>query len=76
MKLMKSLKEYKRNWIRRVAQENQEITGLLMRKEEQEVLANITITPRGIPIRENTTDQVFPLSRSIRGLGWIIYLDK
>jgi len=38
MKLMKSLKEYKRNWIRRVAQENQEITGLLMRKEEQEVL--------------------------------------
>jgi hypothetical protein len=59
-----------------VAQANQEVTGLLMRKEEQEVLADITVTPRGIPIRENTTAQVHPLSGSIRGMGWMSYEEK
>jgi hypothetical protein len=33
-----------------VVQANQEVTGLLMRKEEQEVLEDITITPQDIPI--------------------------
>jgi hypothetical protein len=59
-----------------VAQENQEVTGLLMRKEEQEVLADITITPRGIPIRDHTANQVHPLLGSIRGLGWMSYEEK
>jgi hypothetical protein len=59
-----------------VAQANQEVIGLLMKKEEPEVLANITATPQVIPIRENTTTQVHPLSRSIRGLGWMSYGDK
>jgi hypothetical protein len=40
-----------------VAQVNHEVTGLLMRKKEQEVLEDITITPRGIPIREHTKSQ-------------------
>ena len=43
-------------------QANQEVTGFLMRNEEQEVLVDITITPRGIPIREHTTTQVHPIS--------------
>jgi hypothetical protein len=44
----------------------------LMRKEEQGVVADITITPKGIPIRENTTTQVHLLSGSIiRGLVWM-----
>jgi hypothetical protein len=55
-----------------MAQENQEAIGLLRRKEDQGVLADITITPKGIPIGENTTTQVHPLSGSIiRGLGWM-----
>jgi hypothetical protein len=53
-----------------MTQGNKEVTGLLMRKEEQEVLADITITPQGIPQGENTVAQVHPLSGSIRrGLG-------
>jgi hypothetical protein len=59
-----------------VDQENQEVTGLPMRKEEHEVLADIIVTPRGIPIREHTTNQVHPLLGSIRGLGWMSYEDK
>jgi hypothetical protein len=47
-----------------------------MRKEEQEVLADITITPRGIPIREYIESQVHPLSGSIRGLGLMSYEEK
>jgi hypothetical protein len=60
------------NWIRRVAPTNQEATGPLMRKEEQGVVADITITPKDIPIGEHTTAQVHLLSGSIiRGLGWM-----
>jgi hypothetical protein len=66
----------KRSWIRRVAQANQEVTDLLMRKENPEVLADITITHQGIPIREHTTNQVHPLSERIRGLGWMSYEEK
>jgi hypothetical protein len=33
-----------------MAQANQEFTSLLMRKEEHEVLEDITITPQGIPL--------------------------
>jgi hypothetical protein len=47
-----------------------------MRKEEQEVLVDITITPRGIIIIGNTTTQVHPLSRIIKGLGWMRYDEK
>jgi hypothetical protein len=53
-----------------------EVTGLMMRKEKQEVLANITITPQGIPIREHTVAQVHPLSGRIKGLGWMSYEEK
>ena len=59
-----------------MVQANLEVTGLLMRKEEHEVLVDITITPQGIPIRGNTTSQVYPLSGSIRDLGWMSYEDK
>jgi hypothetical protein len=44
-----------------------------MRKEEKEVLEDITITPQGIPITWNTTNKVHPLSGSIRVLGWMSY---
>jgi hypothetical protein len=48
-----------------------------MRKEEQEVLSYITITPQGIPRGEHLVAQVHPLSGSIRrGLVWMIYKDK
>jgi hypothetical protein len=53
-----------------VAQENQEV------QEEQEVLTNITSTPRGIPIREHTTTQVRPLLGRIRGMGKMSYEGK
>jgi hypothetical protein len=60
-----------------VAQANQEVTGLLMRKEDQEVLANITITPQGITMGQHTTTQVHPLLGSIRrGMGWMSYEEK
>jgi hypothetical protein len=59
-----------------VAQAIQEVTGLLMRKEEPKVLSYITVTPRGIPIIGHTTNQVHPLSGSIRGPGWMSYEDK
>jgi hypothetical protein len=62
--------------IRRVAQANKEVTGLLMRKEDPEVLENITVTPRGIPIRENIQYHVHPLSGSIRGMGRMSYEEK
>ena len=54
-----------------MAQANLEVIGLMKRKEEQEVLANITTTPRGIPIREHTTTHVHPLSGRKRVLGWM-----
>jgi hypothetical protein len=44
-----------------------------MRKEKQEVLADTTITPKGIPIREQSSAQVHPLSEGIRSLGWMSY---
>jgi hypothetical protein len=67
---MQSLDIIEKKWIRSLTQANQEVTGLLMRKEEQEVLADITITPQGIPLGEHTIAQVHPLSGSIRrGLG-------
>jgi hypothetical protein len=60
-----------------MAQENQEVTGPQVRKEEQEVLVDITITPQGIPIGENLVSKVHPLSGSIiRGLGWMSYKEK
>jgi hypothetical protein len=35
------------------------------------VLVDITIIPIGIPIREQATTQVYPLSEGIRDLGWM-----
>jgi len=46
MKLMRSLK---RSWIKKVDPANQGATGPLMRKEEKEVVTDITNTPKGIP---------------------------
>jgi hypothetical protein len=43
-----------------MTQENQEVTGLMMRGEEQEVLADITITPQGIPLGEHIVAQFHP----------------
>jgi hypothetical protein len=58
-------------------QANNEVTGLMMRGEEKEVLEDITITPKGIPLGEHTIFQVHPMSGSIRGgLGWIHYRGK
>jgi hypothetical protein len=60
-----------------MAQENQEVIGLLRRNQDQEVLADIIVTPQGIPIGENTISQVHPLSGSIiRGLGWMSCKEK
>jgi hypothetical protein len=48
-----------------------------MRKEEQGMLVDITITPQGIPIGENIIAQVHPLEGSIIiGLGWLNCEDK
>jgi hypothetical protein len=52
-----------------VVQANREVTSLMTRKEKQEVLAGITTTLRGIPIRDHIAAQVHPLSESMRGLG-------
>jgi hypothetical protein len=52
------------------------IIGLLVRKEEQEVLSYITITPQGIPIGGHTSTQVHPLLGSIIGLVWMSYKEK
>jgi hypothetical protein len=60
-----------------MAQANRKVIGLLMRKEDQGVLVDITITPQGIPIGENIVAQVHTLLGSIRrSLGWMSYKDK
>jgi hypothetical protein len=60
-----------------MAQANQEVTCLMMRGEEQEVLEDITITPQDIQLGDNTVVQVHPLPGSIRGgLGWMRYKEK
>jgi hypothetical protein len=59
-----------------VAQENMEVTSLRMKKEKKKVLVDITIIPQGIPIREQATTQVYPLSEGIRGLGWMSCEEK
>jgi len=60
-----------------MAQENQEVIGLLMRNEYQGVLEDITITPQCIPIGENIVTQFHPFSGSIRrSLGWMKYEEK
>jgi hypothetical protein len=60
-----------------MAQANQEVTGLMIRGEEQEVLVEINITPQGIPLGEHTIVQVHPLSGNIRrGLGWMNCKEK
>jgi hypothetical protein len=59
-----------------MTQANQEVTGLHDERREQEVLVDITITPQGIPIREQATTQVYPLSEGIRDLGWMSCKEK
>jgi hypothetical protein len=60
-----------------VAQANEELTVFLLRKEEQEVLAYITINPQGILIREHTTTQFHPLlGRIRRRMGWMDYKEE
>ena len=59
-----------------MAQANLEVIGLMMRKEKKEVLADITITPQSILIREKVAAQVHPLSEIIRGLGCMSYGEK
>jgi hypothetical protein len=60
-----------------MTQANQEVTGLMMRGEEQEVLVDITITPQGIPLGYNTIVQVHPLLENIRGgMEWMSYKEK
>jgi hypothetical protein len=47
-----------------------------MRKRNQEMLADTTITSRIIPIKEQVEAQVHPFSDNIRGLGWMNYEEK
>jgi hypothetical protein len=54
-----------------VAPINQEFTRPLRGKGDQEVIADITITPKRVPISDHTVPQVHPLSGSIGGLGWM-----
>jgi hypothetical protein len=72
MKLMKILDRIENNLDKESAPANQEATGPLREKEDQGVIIDITVTPKGIPIGENTLYQVRPLSGSIiGGLGWM-----
>jgi hypothetical protein len=50
-----------------MTQENQEVTGLMMRGEEQEVLADISMNPQGIPLGYHIVFQVHPLLGNIIG---------
>ena len=60
-----------------MTQANKEVTCLMMRGEEKEVLADITITPQGIPLGDHTIVQVHPMSGNIRGgMGWMSYKEK
>jgi hypothetical protein len=47
-----------------------------MRKRNQEMLVDTTITPQSIPIKEKVETQVHPLSDNVRGLGWMNYEEK
>jgi hypothetical protein len=59
------------NWIRKVDIENHRTIGPLMRKEEEEVVSDITNTSKSIPIREHAIAQVHPLLGNIGGMGWM-----
>ena len=50
---------------------NREVTGSLREKEDQGVIADITITPKGIPTGEHTSTQVHPVLGSTGGPGWM-----
>jgi hypothetical protein len=58
-------------WIRRVAPTNREAMGPLREKEDQGVVPEIIITPKGIPTIEHAKTQFHPLSRRIGGLVWM-----
>jgi hypothetical protein len=59
-----------------VAQVNVGVTNLQSRKEKKKVLVDITIIPKGIPIREQTKTRVYPLLEGIRDLGWMSRQEK
>jgi hypothetical protein len=54
-----------------VAPVNQEATRPLREKEDQGVVVDITITPKGIAIGEHIEYQFHPLSGIIRGMRLI-----
>jgi hypothetical protein len=61
----------KRSWIRKVYPTNKGARGPLMRKEEKEVVTEITNIPIGIPKGGHTTIQVHLLPESIRDMKWM-----
>jgi hypothetical protein len=71
MKLMKSLDIIENKLDKESGSNKSEATGPLRKKEDQGVVADITITPKGNPKGGHIAAQVHPLPRSIRGLGWM-----
>jgi hypothetical protein len=77
-KLMQSLDITERKWIRRQSQVGQEVTNLMMRKEEkQEMLVGNDLNLQSILSGKHAVAQVHLLSESIgEGLGWTSYMGK
>jgi hypothetical protein len=71
MKLMQSLERIE-NKLDKESGSNKSGSHRSPDEERREgVVADITNTPKGIPIGEHTTVQVHPLPGSIGGLGWM-----
>jgi hypothetical protein len=66
-----------KKWTRIQIQASQEVAGLMMREEKQEVLTSITITHQSIHLGKHAVAQVHLLLERIRErLGWTSYKDK
>jgi hypothetical protein len=71
MKLMRSLERIENKLDKESGSSKLGSHGTLMRKEEEEVVENITNTSKNIPIREHALSQVHPMLGSIRDLKWM-----
>jgi 3-deoxy-D-arabino-heptulosonate 7-phosphate (DAHP) synthase len=68
LKMLKSLERMKRNWKKRVTQEDQEVSEPLRGEEDRGVVADIIISPRSILAGKHTVVQARPLPENTENM--------
>jgi hypothetical protein len=76
MKLLEGLNKIEKKLAKESDSSRSESHKSSEEKRELKVLVGITIIPIDIPIREQTTTQVYPLSEGIRDMGWMSCEEK